>query len=79
MAFAATMIRPGYLLDSMIARKVSAPEFSHSLDPKEKFAVPEESEHRSVTTLREKPVKIGGQSCPPWPVYRSYPRRDRER
>ena len=34
LAFAATMIRPRYPPDSIIARKVSAPEFSHNLDPK---------------------------------------------
>jgi hypothetical protein len=37
LAFAAIMNRPGYLLDSIIARKVSAPEFLHSLDPKLKW------------------------------------------
>ena len=34
---------------------------SHSLDPKQKFAVPEEVEHWSLTTLREKLVKIGAK------------------
>ncbi len=53
------MNRPRHLLDSIIARKVSASEFSHRLDPKEKSAIPEEPEHWSVTTLREKRVKIG--------------------
>ncbi len=33
LAFAATMIRPRYLPDSIIARKVSASAFLHSLDP----------------------------------------------
>ena len=33
--------------------------FSHSLDPKEKWAIPEEAEHWSLTTLREKLIRIG--------------------
>ncbi len=33
LASAVIMIRPRYLIDSIIARKVSASEFSHSLDP----------------------------------------------
>ncbi len=37
MAFAAIMNRPGYLLDSIIARKVSAPVFLHSLGQSETF------------------------------------------
>ena len=32
------------------------------------LALPKEVEHWSLTTLREKLVKIGCQSCPPWPV-----------
>ena len=35
--------------------------FPHSQDPKEKFAVPEEVEHWSLTTQREKLVKIGAK------------------
>ena len=35
------MIRLRYLPDSIIARKVSATEFSHSLDPERLFAVSE--------------------------------------
>ncbi len=35
LAFAATMIRPGRLHDSLIARKLSASEFSHSLGHKQ--------------------------------------------
>ena len=35
--------------------------FSHSLDPKRKFAVLEEAEHWSLTTLCEKLVKIGAK------------------
>ncbi len=31
------------------------------VDPKEKFTVPEEAEHRSITTLREKLIKIGAK------------------
>ncbi len=61
LASAAIMIRLRYLPDSIIARKVSASEFSHRLDPKEKSAIPEEPEHWSVTTLREKLVKIGAK------------------
>ncbi len=34
LASAAIMIRPRCLPDSMIVRKISAPEFSHNLDPK---------------------------------------------
>ncbi len=34
---------------------------SSAVDPKEKFAVPEEVEHWSLTTLREKLVKIGAK------------------
>ena len=34
LAFAATMIRPRYLPDSIVAPKVSASAFLHSLDPK---------------------------------------------
>ncbi len=59
LVFAAIMNRPRYLLNSIIARKDSASAFSHRLDPKEKSAIPEEPEHWSVTTLREKLVKIG--------------------
>ncbi len=33
LAFAATMIRPRYLPDSIIAQLDSASEFSHGLDP----------------------------------------------
>ncbi len=40
---------------------VSRKSFSHSLDPKEKFAVPEEVEHWSLTALREKLIKIGAK------------------
>ncbi len=61
LAFAATMNGPRYLLNSNIARKDSASAFSHRLDPKEKSAIPEEPEHWSVTTLREKLVKIGAK------------------
>ncbi len=32
-----------------------------AIDPKEKSAVPEKTEHRSMTTLREKLVKIGAK------------------
>jgi len=39
LAFAATMIRPRYLLDSIVAQWVSVSTFSHSLDPKPKFAL----------------------------------------
>ncbi len=35
LAFAATMIRPRYLRDSIVARKGSASAFLHSLDPKQ--------------------------------------------
>ncbi len=31
------------------------------VDPKEKSAVPEKTEHRSMTTLREKLIKIGAK------------------
>ncbi len=39
LAFAAILIRPGYLLDSIIARKVAAPEFLHSLGQQRKSGV----------------------------------------
>ena len=37
LASAAIMIHPRHFPDSITARKVSAPEFSHSLDPKAIF------------------------------------------
>jgi hypothetical protein len=46
LAFAATMIRLGRLPDSNTARKLSASEFSHSLDPKPPFPLSD------VTALR---------------------------
>jgi len=39
LAFAATMIRPRYLPDSIVAQKVSAPEFLQSLGQKRKSSV----------------------------------------
>ncbi len=39
LAFAAIMNRPRYLLDSIIARKVSASAFLHSLDPEHTFGL----------------------------------------
>ena len=36
------------------------------IDPKAKSAVPEETEHRSMTTLREKLVKIGAKVIRHW-------------
>ena len=32
------------------------------------LALPKEVEHWSMTTLRDKLVKIGGQGCPTWPL-----------
>ncbi len=55
------MIRPGRLHDSLIAWKLSASAFSHSLGHKRKFALPKDAEHWSLTTLREKLVKIGAK------------------
>ncbi len=61
------MIRSRYLPDSIVARKVSASAFSHSLDPKEKSAVSEEAEHWPLNAAREA-SQDRGQSWPPWPV-----------
>ncbi len=58
LAFAATMIRLSHAPDSIVAQKDSTAAFSHS---REKSAIPEEPEHWSVTTLREKLVKIGAK------------------
>ncbi len=55
------MIRLHYHPDSIIARKVSIPELSHRLDPKRSLALPQVIEHWSLTTLREKLVKIGAK------------------
>ena len=55
------MIRPRDLPDSIVARRVSASAFSHSLDPQETSALPKEVEHGSLTTLRETLVKIGAK------------------
>ena len=38
LAFAATMIRPRYFPDSIVAQLVSVSAFSHSLDPKATLA-----------------------------------------
>ncbi len=40
---------------------VSGKSFFHDLDPKATLAVPEVVEHWSLTTLREKLVKIGAK------------------
>ncbi len=61
--FSCPMNRPRYLLDSIIAQKDSASEFSHSLDPKATLALPQKVEHWSMTMLREKLIKIGARSC----------------
>ncbi len=58
MAFAAIKIRLSHAPDSIVAQKDSTAAFSHS---REKSAIPEEPEHWSVTTLREKLVKIGAK------------------
>ncbi len=55
------MIRPHYLLDSIVAQWVSVSTFLHSLDPQETSALPKEVEHGSLTTLRETLVKIGAK------------------
>ncbi len=39
----------------------SWPSLTSGCDPKEKFAVPEEVEHWSLTALREKLIKIGAK------------------
>ncbi len=49
------------IAESIIAPTLFRPEFLHSLDPKEKSAVPEEVEHWSLTALREKLIKIGAK------------------
>ncbi len=61
LASAAMMIRPRCLPDSIIARKVSISEFSHSLDPERSFILPEKLKHWSLTLPREKLVKIGAK------------------
>ncbi len=50
------------LPDSVVAQLVSVSAFSHNLDPKEKLALPKEVEHWSLTTLREKLIKIGAKT-----------------
>ncbi len=42
-------------------RTFRGPRWTSAFDPKEKSAVPEKTEHRSMTTLREKLVKIGAK------------------
>ncbi len=55
------MIHESAIAESIVAPTLFRPEFSHSLDPKEKSAVPEEVEHWSLTALREKLIKIGAK------------------
>jgi hypothetical protein len=55
------MIRPRYLLDSIVAQWVPMSTFSHSLDPEATWGLPLEAEHRSLNTLREKLIKIGAR------------------
>ena len=47
--------------DSFISRPVPSREFFNSLSHKRKLASPTEVEHLSLTTLREKLVKIGAK------------------
>lgn len=55
------MIRPRCLPGPSIAQKDSAPEFSHSLDPRRTFPLRDDSEHCASIALREKLMKIGAQ------------------
>ncbi len=57
LAFAATMIRSRYLPDSIVARKISAPKFSHSLDP---YATYTDSLFRLDATVLRAPIDSGG-------------------
>ncbi len=53
------MFHASAITESIVAPTHFRPEFSHSLDPKATSALPKEVEHGSLTTLREKLVKIG--------------------
>ena len=56
------MIHDPAIADSIVAPTLFRPEFSHSLDPERKFmAWPREVEQGSLTTLREKLIKIGAK------------------
>ena len=44
-----------------MAQKDSASAFPHSLDPKETLALPQKVELWSMTTLREKLIKMGAK------------------
>ena len=43
------------------SRRGCSPRITSAFDPKEKWAVPEEAEHWSLTSLREKLIKIGAK------------------
>ncbi len=49
------------VLDSNVARQVSPPAFSHSLDPKETLALLRPVDPLSLTTLREMLIEIGAE------------------
>ena len=55
------MIHASEIAESIIAPTLFRSEFSHSLDPKLTFALPQEVEHWSLITLREKLIKIGAK------------------
>jgi hypothetical protein len=55
------MVHASSIGESIVAPTLFRPEFLHNLDPKEKSAVSKEAEHWSLTTLREKLVKIGAK------------------
>ena len=55
------MIHASSIAKSIVAPTLFRPEFSHSLDPKRTLALPDEIEHWSLTTLREKLVKNGAK------------------
>ena len=55
------MIHASAIAESIVAPTLFRPAFLHSLDPQLTLAMPEAVEHWSLTTLREKLVKIGAK------------------
>ncbi len=60
LAFATTMIRPRYLPDSIVAQKVSAPEFLHSLSQERTFIGALEVQNQAIGWLRKGYSFLGG-------------------
>ncbi len=67
LAFAAIMIRPRYLPDSIIAQEDSASAFLHSLDPKRKSNPTAASYRFSATTVirSRPPIRLYDRFAPP--------------